>query len=118
MSFNESNTGSLKAGATFEVGVLVKIVSGALHPATLTEEYVGVALRKASAIGDIIPFRYKNAGGSVELLTEASVSAANLPLYGRGAGKVSTVSTSSALRVGVSLRPAGANELVEALLDR
>lgn len=108
--------GRYVASAALKKGVLVKLSSGKLAAAGLAEEWIGVLENETFADGDEATIRMRNSHGTVKMLSSGGFSAGAV-VYGRASGKVDDISTSSAIRAGITLETAGgADELVEVML--
>ena len=99
--------------------ILVKISAAkTVDVCGLAEEPIGVLSEAAFAAGDpctVIPL---NKTGSINCIA-ANAVAVGVPVYGRALGKVDDVSTSSAVRIGISKEAAtAAGDVIEVIPDR
>lgn len=85
----------------------VKLASGQVAEAGLTDKDIGTALAQAFAAGDVIPIRMMSSGGTEKVIAAAAITQ-GAEVYTAAAGKVS-VSASTAFRVGIALEAATAD---------
>jgi len=103
------------AGGALAQRILVKLSSGVLAAAGLAEEFIGSIDEAAFAAGDPRSVTLRNKQGTM-LCVAAGAFSAGAVVYGRAAGKVDDIGTSSAIRVGIALEAAtAADDIVEVL---
>jgi hypothetical protein len=111
----EGRTKTFTAGAAIGQWILVKLSSGKLAVAGLGEEFLGVIEEAAFADGDLRSVVLRSSEGTIKCVASGAFSAGAV-VYGRAAGKVDDISTTSALRVGIALEAAtAANDVIEVL---
>lgn len=115
---NTTGTKGFEANAALGQHILVKQeTSGKLSVAALGEEFVGTTLQEAFAQNDVISVRLKSAPGTMKCVASGAF-AINAVVYGRAAGKIDDISTTSAIRVGIALEAAAAaGNVVEVMQD-
>lgn len=114
---NEGPTKTFTAGAAIGKHILVKLSSGKLAVAGLGEEFLGTLEDASFADGDLRAVRLRSAQGTLKAVASGAFSAGAV-VYGRAAGKVDDISTTSAIRLGIALEAAtAANDIVEVLPD-
>lgn len=116
MPIVDGNVGSFTAAAAIGKGVLVKLsAAGTVDIAALGENPIGVAEEPAFAAGDRIAVRYRSAAGTIKCKASGAF-AVGAVVYGRAAGLIDDISTTSAIKIGTALEAAtAANDLVEVL---
>ena len=108
-------TTSLPAGEALEAYRLAKInSSGQAVYADAGDRPQYLTLEKIDTVGEMIGLRSLNAGGSIEVITEAAVTNVGAVLYCRNDGKISESSADSAVRVGYAKKAGAINGTVEA----
>jgi hypothetical protein len=111
----EESVKSFTAGAAIGQHTLVKLTTGKLAAAALTEEPLGTLLEASFADGDVRPVRLRSAEGTM-LCKAANAITAGAVVYGRASGLVDDVATSAGIRIGVALEAATAtNDIIEVL---
>lgn len=114
-TYVEAPTRTFTAGAAIGKHILVKGSSAKLAVAGLAEEFLGTLEDQSFADGDMRAVRLKSAQGTIKCVAAGAFSQFAV-VYGRAAGKVDDVSTSSAIRVGIALGAAtAAGDIVEVL---
>ena len=112
----EGRTKTFTAGAAIGQWILVKLSSGKLAVAALGDEWIGVIEEAAFADLDRRSVVMRSAEGTIKCVASGAFSAGAV-VYGRAAGKVDDISTTSAVRVGIALEAATAlNDIVEVLV--
>lgn len=115
--FVEAPTRTFTAGAAIGKYILVKLSSDKLAVAGLAEEWIGVLENESFADLDKRAVRLRSAQGTMKCVASGAFSSAAV-VYGRAAGKVDDISTSSAIRVGIALEAAtAAGDIVEVLIS-
>ncbi len=113
--FVETPTKGFVAGAAIGKHILVKLSSGKLAVAALGEEFIGTLEDESFADLDIRTVRLKSAQGTIKCVASGAFSNGAV-VYGRAAGKVDDISTTSAIRVGVALETVTASgDIVEVM---
>ncbi len=113
--FVETATKAFTAGAAIGKHILVKISSSKLAVAGLAEQPIGTIEDEAFADLDVRAVRLLSAQGTLKCVAAAAV-AEGAVVYGRAAGKVDDVSTSSAVKIGIAMEAAGAaNDIIEVM---
>lgn len=108
-------TKGFTAGAAIGKHILVKLSSAKLAVAALGEEPIGTLEDEAFADLDIRSVRLLSAQGSIKCVASGAFSNGAV-VYGRAAGKVDDISTTSAVRIGIALETAAnANDIVEVM---
>lgn len=105
---------SMTANGAVGEGILVTLEStGKIQAADLGDVPIGVTMKPAFADGDVIPVQLICGGGTLRCFALTSFAVGAI-VYGRAAGKVDDVSTSSAVRIGVAMEAAsGVGHIVE-----
>lgn len=115
--FTEGPTKAFTAGAAIGKHILVKLSSGKLAVAGLGDEYIGTLEDEAFADLEIRSVRLRSAQGTIQCVASGAFSVGAV-VYGRAAGKVDDISTTSAVRVGIALEAAtAASDIIEVLPD-
>lgn len=113
---NTPTKGFKSSSGAIGANLLVKIVSGTtVAIAGLAEEPIGVTENAAFATNDPVSVRLLSAQGTIQCKASGTFSIGAV-VYGRAAGVVDDISTSSAVRIGIALEAAtGANDIIEVL---
>lgn len=112
----EGPTKAFTAGAAIGKHILVKLSSGKLAVAGLGDEWLGTLEDESFADGDARSVRLRSAQGTIQCVASGAFSAGAI-VYGRAAGKVDDISTTSAIRVGMALEAAtAASDIIEVLI--
>lgn len=111
----DTNTKAFTAGAAIAKNILVKLASGKLAVAGLAEQPIGVTQHETFADGDVVSVELLSRAGTLKCTAAAAVTQGAV-VYGRAAGKVDDVSTSSAVKIGVALEAAtAAGDIIEVM---
>jgi predicted RecA/RadA family phage recombinase len=114
--FQEGPVASFTAGGAIGQHILVKYSTGKLAAAGLGDEFIGSIEAEAFADLDVRPVRLRSAQGTIKCVASGAFSQGAI-VYGRAAGKVDDISTSSAVRVGMAMEAAtAASDIVEVML--
>lgn len=111
----DGNTRTFVAGETIERGLLVRLSAAeTVSIAGLAQTPIAVATRRVPA-GEQGAFDLLSKAGTVQCKAGGAFSAGAV-VYGRAAGLVDDISTSSAVKIGVALEAAtAANDIIEVL---
>ena len=113
--FVNTPTKGFTAGAAIGKHILVKLASGKLAVAALGEEFIGTLEDESFADLDIRTVRLKSAEGTIKCVASGAF-ANGAVVYGRAAGKVDDISTTSAVRVGIAMETVTASgDIVEVM---
>ncbi len=113
--FVNTPTKGFTVGAAIGAHILVKLASGKAEIATLGDEPIGTLEDESFADLDIRSVRLLSAQGTIKCVASGAFSNGAV-LYGRAAGKVDDISTTSAIRVGIALETATASgDIIEVL---
>jgi len=111
--FIDGNYRTFAAGAAIEQHALVKLSSGKLAAAGLGEAFIGTLDQQSFADLDVVRVRLRTAAGTHKVVASGAFAAGAL-VYGRAAGRVDDISTTSAVLVGTALEAATtAGDIVE-----
>lgn len=116
---HDCGTVTFEASEAIPVGSLVTLATdGTISVAAITEEAIGTAAEQAYAAPQRIGVDLFSKPGTMVGIAAASFNPGQV-LYGQNAGKISTSTAGSALRVGIAKGAAGANnDLVEFIPDK
>ncbi len=108
-------TKAFTAGAAIGKHILVKLGSGKLSVAALAEQPIGTLEDESFADMDVRNVRLLSARGTILCVADAAITS-GVVVYGRELGKISDVSDSSAVRIGIALEAAGARgDIIEVM---
>ncbi|HYE19920.1 MAG TPA: DUF2190 family protein [Tepidisphaeraceae bacterium] len=113
--YNSNNQKTFTSGETFSRGVRVKISSGAVVKAGLTDRnWIGVATHAVNTSGD--PVNVHLRGFPCQVVASEALSAGAL-IHTAASGKVGDTATATGYEAGVALTAATADgDLIEAIL--
>lgn len=98
---------TLTAGAALGQYLRVKIASGVLALAGITDKDVGVMRQASFASGNVVAVRLASAQGTTKMVAAAAI-VQGAEVYTAASGKVS-VSASTAFPIGIAMEAAGAD---------
>lgn len=115
--FVDGNTKSFVAGGAIAQHLRVKISSGKLAVAGLTDRnWIGTAMTEAFADGEVISVKLASGAGSHKMIAADALTAGD-PVFTQASGKVGD-SESTAYYIGVALEDAGADgDVVEVMVN-
>lgn len=109
----DGNTRSFVASEAIARGQLVKLASTEkVAVAGLAEAPIGVAETVSTADGDLITVRLLSSTGTINVKAGGAFDA-GAAVYGRAAGVVDDIATSSAVPIGIAIKAGVANALTE-----
>lgn len=115
MKYVESACRTFTAGAALAIGTRVKLSSGLLVAAGLTDKELGVMETPSFASGDVVSVRLRTAQGTCQMIAAAAITL-GAAVYTAASGKISSTATATGFLIGEALEAASGNgSLIEVL---